>query len=83
MTTAEELMDLIQLRLDGYDMFGVDPFPGTTWSHQLDESQLLLLRLHDDLDDMRHAESEAEADEIWEKIRPFILTFHVGGDAPN
>lgn len=83
MTTAEKLIDLVQLRLDGYDLFGVDFQSQDPWSYPVDEPVLLLLRLRDDINDIKNAKSDAEAEEIWEKIRPFILTFHIGGDLPH
>lgn len=77
MTTAEELMKSIEIRLDGFDLFGVDSEPNEPWSYPLDEPSLLLLRLRDDMDDMRRADTDA--DEIWAQVRSFILAFHVGG----
>ncbi len=79
MSQVDELMAAIDFRLDNIDLFGVDPEPNEPWSYTLDEPALLLLRIRDDMDDLMRAKSDAEADEIWEQIRAFILTFHVGG----
>lgn len=78
MSPAEELMVSIELRLDGFDLFGVDLEPNEPWSYPLDEPSLLLHTLRGDIDDMRRAETDAEADEIWAQVRSFILAFHVG-----
>lgn len=83
MTVANHLLGLNKLRRLGIRMFNVDPAPGEQWSYQLDESDLLLLTLRRDIDDIRAAKSDAEAQEIWNAIRPFVRVFHVGGNAPN
>ena len=78
MSQVGELMASIDFRLDNIDLCGVDPDPKEPWSYELDEPALLLLRIRDDMDDLMRAKSDAEAHEIWEQIRAFILTFHVG-----
>ena len=79
MTLTEELMDSIDIRLEAYDLCGVDTDPGEPFSYELNEPVLLLLRLRDDCDDIRDAKSDVEALEIWKQVRPFVLAFHVGG----
>ena len=79
MSHVDELMQSIEFRLDRFDLFGVDPQPSEPWSYALDEPSLLLLRLRDDADDLMRAKSDAEAAELWEQVRSFVLAFHVGG----
>ena len=78
MSLARELMDSIESRTRRVDLFGFDPSPSEPWSYELSESSLLLIRLCEDINDIKHAETDLEALEIWEQIRPFIHTFHIG-----
>ena len=78
MTAAEYLMDSLEFRMSQIDIFGIDPHPSEPFSYALDEPSLLLHTLRHDFDDIRRAHSLADANEIWEKTRSFVLTFHVG-----
>ncbi len=79
MSIAENLIEFIELRFDEYDLTGVDPEPDAPWSYSLDEPSLLIHTLRGDIDDIRRAESVADANKLLEQTRAVVLTFHVGG----
>ena len=71
-SVAEELLDTIKLRLDGWDLFGVDPFPGTPWSKSFNDSGFLLA-----LQKVKHDEwLNDENRGCWQFL-------HVGSEEPN
>lgn len=79
MTVAEELIKSIELRWEGFDLFGVGTESNEPWSYELDEPSLFLHTLRGDVDDIRRAESVTKKNELWEQIRPLALAFHIGG----
>ena len=78
MSPADRLIAARSARARNLEVFNIDLMPGEPWSYQVDDSSLFLLTLREDLDSIECAETDIEVLTIYEQIRPFIETFHVG-----
>ena len=78
MSPVDRLIAARSARARNLETFGVDLMPGEPWSYETDDPSYFIHVLCEDIGRIKRAESDFEAVQIYEAIRPFIETFHVG-----